>query len=909
MLIVNVTGNYFLKENDTATEIHLAVQEVDGTPVDLSTATRVEVVIGTLEGRYLTKTPTLLDNPGEFTFGLDEGDMLPVGDNLLEIYIYDANNEKRVAPSKGHYKLKVQQSIGSLGMVVTTYTLDYFLSEVNRITYGLPELMNRVEESADRMDDIIGRSESLVVDAESALDSARLANAAALEAANTIIPVVNDALRATSQANEASDNANNAAALVNDMVYDLLGYNIAISNFSLGTTYIKHQAVRANGSTYRAKVETQGNPLPVAPATSNEWFELVAEKGAKGDRGERGEKGETGDTGPKGEQGSGVNILGELTDPSQLPAVGTMGDAYMIGGNLWVWAEAGNWIDVGNIKGPVGPQGPAGSDANVTAVNIEGALGYVPASSNTLAALDTEVKNHQDRRDNPHAVTKDQVGLSNVQNYGLATQAEAEAGASTSKYMTPLRTKQAVDKVTASIIQSVTDVDTKVNSHAETFIAASKFGTTKNSTMIQAALNFAKGLGGGVVYVAPGTYIVTEIIRVPSNVKLIAMGKVVLKRMGEIAAIMHNDADGVKGNYDATVNIDIVGFTFDSNNTEFTSSTTALAIGHASDVLIENCEFLNCTSWHDLEINGSKHVKVKGCVFPNYQGTSEILQPDYMGSASQFPWFGPYNNNPCLDITLEDCRFYGDKITQAEPRPTRINLRAVGKHSYTAGAVTHRITFINCYFEGFVTAIYMQDTEDMTFENCHWWDCMHAITWEEKLNTSKHWVANNCTYRHSPAMFNSFDQGIDDCRFIYGATNNPTNFLNDLVVNSCLLEASAWNIIGGTFHNVKITNNVLRYSRGNGIYMYGGTNIVIADNVFESNNRLNNAGRADIVIGNNANVAGSKVIVKGNIFGTMINGSNVTNAIYTDNFINTSLTGISGSAVAKNNFIAGVWTP
>ena len=39
------------------------------------------------------------------------------------------------------------------------------------------------------------------------------------------------------------------------------------------------------------------------------------------------------------------------------------------------------------------------------------------------------------RRDNPHAVTKAQVGLSDVQNYGVATQAEAEAGA-TNKYVT-----------------------------------------------------------------------------------------------------------------------------------------------------------------------------------------------------------------------------------------------------------------------------------------------------------------------------------------------------------------------------------------------------------------------------------------------------------------------------------------
>ena len=34
------------------------------------------------------------------------------------------------------------------------------------------------------------------------------------------------------------------------------------------------------------------------------------------------------------------------------------------------------------------------------------------------------------------------VGLGNVNNYGVATQAEAQAGSSNAKYMTPLRTKE-----------------------------------------------------------------------------------------------------------------------------------------------------------------------------------------------------------------------------------------------------------------------------------------------------------------------------------------------------------------------------------------------------------------------------------------------------------------------------------
>ncbi len=45
---------------------------------------------------------------------------------------------------------------------------------------------------------------------------------------------------------------------------------------------------------------------------------------------------------------------------------------------------------------------------------------------------------------NPHAVTKTQVGLENVQNYSVANQAEAEAGSLATRYMTPQRTSQAI---------------------------------------------------------------------------------------------------------------------------------------------------------------------------------------------------------------------------------------------------------------------------------------------------------------------------------------------------------------------------------------------------------------------------------------------------------------------------------
>jgi len=67
----------------------------------------------------------------------------------------------------------------------------------------------------------------------------------------------------------------------------------------------------------------------------------------------------------------------------------------------------------------------------------------------TPTGAQAKVDAHANRTDNPHSVTKSQVGLGNIENYEVATQKEAEEGTATNKYMTPQRTKQAIDSLQA----------------------------------------------------------------------------------------------------------------------------------------------------------------------------------------------------------------------------------------------------------------------------------------------------------------------------------------------------------------------------------------------------------------------------------------------------------------------------
>lgn len=57
-----------------------------------------------------------------------------------------------------------------------------------------------------------------------------------------------------------------------------------------------------------------------------------------------------------------------------------------------------------------------------------------------------DINNHKNDTSNPHNVTKSQVGLGSVLNYGIATKSQAEAGTVNNRYMTPLRTKESIEK-------------------------------------------------------------------------------------------------------------------------------------------------------------------------------------------------------------------------------------------------------------------------------------------------------------------------------------------------------------------------------------------------------------------------------------------------------------------------------
>lgn len=97
-------------------------------------------------------------------------------------------------------------------------------------------------------------------------------------------------------------------------------------------------------------------------------------------------------------------------------------------------------------------------DGTVTLIPAPGAIVEpgTPVNAANMNKLEQGLKTHEAdftqhlEANNPHGITKTIVGLNSVQNYGIATQSEAEVGTSNVKYMTPLRVKESINALAIS---------------------------------------------------------------------------------------------------------------------------------------------------------------------------------------------------------------------------------------------------------------------------------------------------------------------------------------------------------------------------------------------------------------------------------------------------------------------------
>ena len=417
--------------------------------------------------------------------------------------------------------------------------------------------------------------------------------------------------------------------------------------------------------------------------------------------------------------------------------------------------------------------------------------------------------------------------------------------------------KQLINQSKIELNNSMSEYQTQTNSTINNFKdevnnALNVFRNIKickNLTEFKSAISSAEQKPT-LIYLVNGEYTLDSIIYIPSNTKIVGLGKVIIKATG-LNAYFINKTNGQAIGYDGTKNITIENITFDGLNSA--NGLTLVAMGHAENVLIENCEFKNLHMWHMIEFNAVFNGYIRNCKFDNYGNVgsngTEAIQLDAMIGSAQFPWFGNYDNTANKHIIIEGNNF------------SNIGVKCIGNHSFGNGVVQKDIIINNNTFDNVHTAMCINDFDSLNITNNTSSSCRFFLETKNKNNDSKYLNVVGNTHRGN---YVNSTEGLGDERFIAINMQGNTGALRVEYVNitNNHISSCSGHGIGYTANFVTIANNDFYNIAWHGIYHFGGVCASISNNTFKNAGREEN--RYAIVTGNNAAEKSEGIVINGN---------------------------------------------
>lgn len=450
--------------------------------------------------------------------------------------------------------------------------------------------------------------------------------------------------------------------------------------------------------------------------------------------------------------------------------------------------------------------------------------------------------------------------------------------------------EETVKRIDGKIDESVIRIDGKISetenelSLLDRHVPKNHFDSSDFATLQEAVY----ASENGVLHVKKGTYTINTPIKIKSNTKIVAYGSI-FKRNANINNLFINDSDGTRGVYEANKNIEILGAVFDGSGTDFSYKCTLVAFGHVENVKIIDCTFRNLIDWHMLELNSVRNCLVENCKFEDYGNSTigtEMVQIDIAKGIDQFPWFPPYDNTCCDNITIQNCKFLN-------------GVRGIGTHSDTIGFEHTRIT------------IQYNEFRNMRAET------ISGLNWAFTKIHSNHMynVQKGILYRVTAKDL--FNHSITD-NYISGKEDDEnsrgiqiTGVENGFAINAGSITGNRIKRFGSHSIGVDfsefwtITNNDVSRSGKTGIIIFGSSNCTITDNIVIESNLSLGTNYYDIHLLNNS----SKSVVHGNVVNTLKLNSDVFEVIVFGNMVKGSLSVDSVKSKAFNNMINTVFTP
>ncbi|WP_084268628.1 right-handed parallel beta-helix repeat-containing protein [Oceanobacillus damuensis] len=258
------------------------------------------------------------------------------------------------------------------------------------------------------------------------------------------------------------------------------------------------------------------------------------------------------------------------------------------------------------------------------------------------------------------------------------------------------------------------------------FMNASTYNKhTKHYYLIRSYLEQLEETGGGTLVLEKGTYTVSNVLFIPSNVtiKLEDGARIV---NGNETGTSKFDADksifqlirpslgkeeGVYGGYNGEKNISIIGSGTATIDLNFEKDGIAIIAGHNQNIRIENINFLNMYSGHFIEIDATKDAVITNNKFMySKPSSSEIKEainidtPDKLTNGWSSKW-SKFDKTPNSNMTIEKSLFYDLD-------------RAIGTHKYSGGKFHDQVIIRNNRIENMrEDAVRVLNWSNATIEN------------------------------------------------------------------------------------------------------------------------------------------------------------------------------------------------
>ena len=405
------------------------------------------------------------------------------------------------------------------------------------------------------------------------------------------------------------------------------------------------------------------------------------------------------------------------------------------------------------------------------------------------------------------------------------------------------------------------------------------------STIEELGTAIDNAVNGDIIYIKQGKYKPNRSYEIPKGVTIKGSGInncIFDCSSTSINNVFRNKLTGSETGQ-STFDIVIEGINFDGVNT--IHNITAIAMAHASNVIIRDCMFQRFNSWHIIELSGCQMCYIQRNRFSNYGYTSggnptEIIELDFCRDNVNYPWTCNYDNTHCVNIYIEENNFYRIKTTATG---------AIGTDNYDPNGKYHKNIFVRHNILDTVQSFFHLlgskriHIDNNTGENVSTFVTLGSNGYADQVEGTicNNTIGGDIETGSFGGGFTSQEQG----RFVYGKDNTDT--VSGFTIANNIISNFNGHAIGSTGNGVAITGNRISGTGRNGICLFGGWRYTVTGNTLYDNSRNTTNTFYGIALGDNNYMSLSKSVIACNVCSSSIHkGSNIgISVIETNNII------------------------